>query len=97
AGSAFTIQKEKSDMPEIEKSRQYKYRSDDFGRLPVSLHHLTMYINFAAGSVEIISVEFCTGPEDEHGISLVYEYIHEKNRLIVKLPQKLKAGERFFV
>jgi len=108
-------------MPEIEKSRQYKYRSDDFGRLPVSLHHLTMYINFAAGSVEarnclemtaeqdldeialdassleIISVEFCTGPEDEHGISLVYEYIHEKNRLIVKLPQKLKAGERFFV
>ncbi|HXW69658.1 MAG TPA: DUF3458 domain-containing protein, partial [Dissulfurispiraceae bacterium] len=108
-------------MPETEKSRQYKYRHDAFGRLPVTLHHLTMYINFTAGSVEarnclemtaeqdleqialdansleIIAVEFCTGPEDRHGISLVYEYIHEENRLIVKLPQKLKAGEKFFI
>ncbi len=108
-------------MPEMEKSRQYKYRRDDFGRLEVTLHHLTMYINFAADSVEarnclemtaeqhtdeisldansleIITVEFCIGPEDEHGISLACEYIHEKNRLIVKLPHRVNAGERFFV
>ncbi len=108
-------------MPEIEKVRQYKYRRDDFGPLAVTLHHLTMYINFAANSVEarnclemtaereideitldansleIITVEFCFSPEDWHGIPLVYEYIREKNRLMVKLPRRVNAGERFFV
>ncbi len=108
-------------MPEIEKGRQYKYRREDFGRLAVTLHHLTMYINFIDGSVEarnclemtaeqdideialdansleILTVEFCSGPADENGISLVYEYIREKNRLIIKLPHKVDKGERFFV
>ncbi len=36
----------------MEKSRQYKYRREDFGRLPVVLHHLTIHVNFAADSVE---------------------------------------------
>ena len=108
-------------MAETEKSRQYKYRRDDFGRLAVTLNHLTMYINFTAdgveasnclemtaekavdeialdaNSLEIITVEFCTGPGDEHGISLVYEYIHEKNRLLIKLPRMVNVGEKFFV
>jgi aminopeptidase N len=110
-----------------EKSRQYKYRREDFGPLPVTLHHLTIYINFVrsgnaegdvveasnclemtarhdldeialdANNLEIISIDMCSGPEDEHGISLAYEYYHENNRLVVKLPRTLMSGDRFFI
>lgn len=108
-------------MPETEKSRQYKYRSEDFGPLPVALHHLTIYINFAeegvearncldmtakhdleeialdANGLEIIAVSFCAGPEDEQGTPLAYEYVDSGNRLKVKLPRRISAGERFFI
>src|SRR5208283_2349045 len=108
-------------MSEIEKGPQYKYRQEDFGPLPVMLHHLTIYINFTgncveagnclemsavhdideialdANSLEIITVAFCTCPEDTSGIPLAYEYIHDKNSLKVKLPRRMSSGERFFV
>ncbi|MEN6486671.1 MAG: M1 family metallopeptidase, partial [Syntrophobacteraceae bacterium] len=35
-------------MPE----RQYRYYREDFGELPVNLHHLTIYLNFIGGKVE---------------------------------------------
>ncbi len=109
-------------MPETEKSRQFKYRREDFGPMPVTLHHLTIYINFAgddivearnclamtarhdideivfdANSLEVKTIEFCKGPDDEQGSALPYEYLQEKNRLIVKLPRMMKTGEKFFV
>src|SRR5208283_1608532 len=108
-------------MSEIEKRRQYKYRREDFGPLPVILHHLTIYINFTencveagnclemtarhnlddvafdANNLEIITVDLCDGPEDKQGMPLFYEYIHDKNRLKVKLPRRMSSGERFFI
>ncbi|MGD0282684.1 MAG: DUF3458 domain-containing protein [Dissulfurispiraceae bacterium] len=108
-------------MSEIAKSRQYKYRREDFGPLPVILHHLNIYVNFAADSVEarnclemtakfdldeialdacgleIINIEFCAAPEDTEGTRLAYEYLNEKNRLVIKLPRRVSGGERFFV
>jgi aminopeptidase N len=100
--------------------RRYKYVRGDFGELPVRLHHLTIYLNFAwdfveavnclemtvlqncrslqldANSLDIISVGWCTGPKDE-GSPLKYEYVREKNRLIVDLGREIKAGEKFFL
>lgn len=100
--------------------REFKYRREDFGELPVTLHHLTIFLNFLgdcveavnclemtarealeelhldANSLEIRGVEWCTGPEDK-GNPLHYEYLREKNRLVVKLPKKVGAGEKFFV
>jgi aminopeptidase N len=32
--------------------RTYKYRREDFGELPVTLHHLTIHLNFAGDAVE---------------------------------------------
>jgi aminopeptidase N len=32
--------------------RTYKYRREDFGELPVTLHHLTIYLNFTGEAVE---------------------------------------------
>ena len=32
--------------------RRYKYVREDFGELPVKLHHLTIYLNFAGDYVE---------------------------------------------
>ena len=100
--------------------RRYKYVREDFGELPVKLHHLTIYLNFAgdhveatnclemtalqnfrtlqldANSLDIISVQWCTGPADK-GSPLNYEYVREKNRLIVDLARDIKAGEKFFL
>ncbi len=100
--------------------QRFKYRREDFGKLPVILHHLTIYLNFLRDSVEatncldmtakqdideihldansldIIRVEVCTSPAAQ-GILLDYEYVREKNRLAVKLPMTVKAGERFLV
>ncbi|MCL4491189.1 MAG: DUF3458 domain-containing protein [Nitrospirae bacterium] len=101
--------------------RRYKYRREDFGPLPVKLHHLTIYLNFInnsveagnclemtaeydlreiqldANSLEIIQVERVAGPSDRGGTPLHYEYAREANKLVVKLPLQVKAGERFFV
>lgn len=101
--------------------RRYKYRREDFGDLPVRLHHLTIFLNFMqdmveasnclemtallpmdelvldANGLEILKVELCGGPQDEQGKPLAYEYLKEKNRLLVRLPGKVEAGERFFV
>ena len=100
--------------------RRYKYIRGDFEELPVKLHHLTIYLNFAgdhveatnclemtalkdcrtlqldANSLEIISVEWCTGPADK-GSSLNYDYVREKNRLTVDLARDIKTGEKFFI
>jgi len=88
--------------------------------LPVSLRHLTIYLNFAeehveadncleltareecdeirldASGLDIRRVAWCEGPSDE-GTPLTYEYLREKNRLIVRLPRRVAAGERFSV
>jgi aminopeptidase N len=32
--------------------RTYKYRREDFGELPVTLHHLTIHLNFTGDAVE---------------------------------------------
>jgi aminopeptidase N len=100
--------------------RSYKYKREDFGDLPVKLHHLTIYLNFFedrveasnclemsakdrlyeirldANSLKIIGVEWCKDKDDQ-GTPLTYEYIREKNKLIVKLPRQITAGERFCV
>ena len=100
--------------------RRYKYVREDFGELPVKLHHLTIYLNFArdyveatnclemtalqncrtlqldANSLDIVSVQWCTGPEDK-GSPLNYEYARENNRLVVDLARDIKAGEKFFL
>lgn len=101
-------------------NRSYKYRREDFGELPVTLHHLTIYLNFLsdrveavnclemsvgqdlneiqldANSLEIMSIEWCAGSSGK-GAPLSYEYIREKNKLIVKLPRRIERGERFSV
>ena len=41
-------------------------------------------------------LQWCTGPEDK-GSPLNYEYVREKNRLIVDLARDIKAGEKFFL
>jgi aminopeptidase N len=32
--------------------RSYKYKREDFGDLPIKLHHLTIYLNFFEDRVE---------------------------------------------
>ncbi len=100
--------------------RRFKYEREDFGELPVTLHHLTIFLNFLADSVEatnciemtanrdlqeirldansldVLKVEWCTGPADK-GLPLAYEYVREKNRLVVILPLQVAPGERFLV
>lgn len=101
--------------------RDFKYRREDFGPLPVTLHHLTISLSFFsdsveatnclemsarqelselpldANSLEILSVEQVTGPEDRQGTPLRYDYQRERNKLVVLLPQRVAPGERFFV
>ena len=50
-----------------------------------------------ARDLEIDFVEWLTGPEDAQGSPLSFEYRREKNKLAVKLPRRVEAGERFFV
>ena len=49
-----------------------------------------------ANGLEIVDVQWCVSPSDK-GVSLSYEYLRENNRLVVKLPRKAEAGERFLV
>lgn len=35
--------------------RDFRYRREDFGALPVKLHHLTLYLNFTTGRVEVVN------------------------------------------
>jgi aminopeptidase N len=53
-------------------------------------------IQLDANSLEIRGVEWCTGPADK-GSPLTYEYVREKNRLILNLPYGVKSGEKLFV
>ena len=100
--------------------RLFKYMREDFGDLPVTLNHLTMYLNFAgdfveatnclemtakqpmhelhldANNIEIINVEWCKSPTDK-GRPLDYEYFREKNRLVLKMPERVEKGGKFFV
>ncbi len=46
--SFLRIAKEKIEMSDS----RYKYRREDFGELPVTLHHLTIYLNFSGEYVE---------------------------------------------
>lgn len=100
--------------------RRFKYMREDFGELPVKLHHLTIYLNFLDGVVEasncmemtastdlyelsldsnnldIKTVEWCSGPEDK-GSPMNCDYRRDANRLTVKLPRLVAAGEIFFI
>ena len=53
-------------------------------------------IELDAGGLEIVSVEWCSGPESA-GNPLQYEYLAGQNKLIVLLPRKVSAGEIFSV
>ncbi|MGO8942568.1 MAG: DUF3458 domain-containing protein [Syntrophobacteraceae bacterium] len=53
-------------------------------------------IELDAGGLEIVSVEWCSGPESA-GDPLRYEYLAGQNKLIVLLPRKVSTGERFSV
>lgn len=101
--------------------RRFKYRREDFGPLPVKLHHLTIYLNFLEDSVEasnclemtawheldellldasgldIVRVERVAGPSDEPGKPLDYDYVREEGKLRVRLPARVRQGERFFI
>lgn len=62
---------------------------------------MTALLNFRtlrldANGLDIVSVEWCTGPEDL-GSPLNYEYVREKNRLLVNLARDIKAGEKIFL
>jgi aminopeptidase N len=103
--------------------QSYKYRREDFSELPVTLNHLTIYLNFLDGFVEatnllditaiqplnlieldakdleIVQVEWV---EDASGgkepvLCLDYDYLENKNKLVVKLPRGLQSGDRFLV
>lgn len=50
-----------------------------------------------ARDLEIEGVQWLTGPDDDKGIALDFEYRREKDKLAVKLPRKVTSGERFFV
>jgi len=52
-----------------------------------------------ARELRIYLVEWCRRPDELKGESkpLAYDFIQEKNRLIVKLPKTVKAGERFLI
>lgn len=54
-------------------------------------------IRLDARDLEICKVEWCTGPEDDKGSPLAFEYERDKNTLAIRLPRRIKAGERFFV
>ncbi|MGE5892521.1 MAG: DUF3458 domain-containing protein [bacterium] len=53
-------------------------------------------IQLDAKELEIIGVEWCTGPADK-GIPLSHEYLRGKDKLTVKLPRPVKEGEIFSV
>ena len=53
-------------------------------------------VELDAKDLEIISVEWCSGPEAK-GSPLAFEYLRKKNRLAVSLLRRVEAGERFFV
>lgn len=101
--------------------RQFKYRREDFGELPVTLHHLTIFLNFLQGSVEaanclemtaradmdavqldacdleILKVEWVTGRGEVQGYALPYEFYRDEHKLSIKLPRRVKSGEKFFI
>lgn len=101
-------------------NEKYKYLREDFGELPVSLEHLTIYLNFLDDRVEAVNclrmtarteihtleldardlemrgAEWCAGPESD-GSPLKYEYLADRNKLIVHLPQKVSSGETFHI
>ena len=54
----------------VQESRQYKYRRGNFGPLPVTLHHLTIYINFAGEAVEVTNCLAMTAKHDLDEIAL---------------------------
>ena len=64
--------------------------------LQMTARHDLDSIALDACDLEILSVEWCTGP-DSAGDPLHYDYLTQENRLIVFLPRKIFGGERFFV
>lgn len=99
--------------------RTFKYRREDFGDLPVDLHHLTITLNFVddrvearnlldmtarieldrleldAADLEILEVEWRPLSEGEAPVPLEYEYMRDRNKLLVRLPRAVRPGERF--
>lgn len=54
-------------------------------------------IRLDAKDLDMKSIEWVSGPEDNSGKALDFNYLKDRDRLIVKLPHKAKAGERFFI
>jgi aminopeptidase N len=54
-------------------------------------------IQLDAKDLEVQSVEWLTGPSGGHGAPLVFEYRRDKDKLVVKLPRRIEAGQRFFI
>ncbi|MCC6345989.1 MAG: DUF3458 domain-containing protein, partial [Nitrospirales bacterium] len=101
--------------------RSFRYRREDFGALPVTLHHLTIHLSFfedrveadnclemtarhdleeislEANGLEILAVEWVTGPSDRGGLPLAHLYDRSRNRLSVRLPRRVEEGGRFFI
>ncbi|MFZ5996162.1 MAG: DUF3458 domain-containing protein [Nitrospirota bacterium] len=50
--------------------RHYKYRREDFGELPVTLHHLTIYLNFLSDHVEATNCLEMSARQDLNEIQL---------------------------
>ncbi len=52
-----------------------------------------------AKELTIMGVEWCSGPEEEEGkgISLEYDYQKTRDKLVITLPHRVEAGERFWV
>ena len=48
-----------------------------------------------AKELEIKKIEWVSGPGDSNGKALGYDYL--RDRLVVKLPRRIDAGERFFL
>ncbi len=64
--------------------------------LQMTARHDLDSIALDACDLEILSVEWCTGP-DSAGDPLHYDYLTQQNRLLVFLPRKISGGERFFI
>ncbi len=54
-------------------------------------------LSLDASDLEVSYVELCGGPSDDQGETLTFDYLKDKNRLTIKLPREVNAGETFFI
>ena len=90
--------------------KKYKYMRSDFGRLPVRLLHMDMFLNFIEDRVEVKNalelkankdIENLVLDADELNIKKItwsgkeLEYEYKGKKLMIKLSRTVKAGETF--